>query len=821
MLSIRPIGCSSEQISYYANLGREDYYVNGGEAPGTWYGAGAETLGLSGKVQGEQLRQILLGYSVDGQTKLVQNAGQKNRRSAFDLTWSVPKSVSALWSQSDLDDRFEIEWRCELAVHKAVDAFQSLCGASRRGHDGIDVQEARLAMAIFRHETARGLPGEAPDPNLHWHLVVPNVAIRPDGSTGAFDARKLFQKSMKMALGALFRAELSKQLREMSLESHRPLKPHRDENVSWFELTAVPGKLIAAMSKRRTEIEKWLTKHGLSGAKNAEKAALKTRQNKQPFPREHLFDAWRKLGEEFGLSAEKIKNILAETQLSILDAQKETENAIQRALERITDHEARFTKTELLRFTAEEAQCNGVGIDAAMAEVENKLANDNEIVRLRPQNGEPLFTTKEMLEQEKQLFLAAQRLAGRNRRLANPQTIESKLNRFDTLRTEQAAAIRHITGGNDLTCVNGVAGSGKTYMLKVANEIWRTAGFNVIGTSLAAKAAKTLENDSGIRSTHIHSLLRQIESGKIRLDNRSVLVVDECGMLGTRQLVKLFANVEQSGGIIVLVGDHRQLQAISAGAPFRAVAERVGCLEMNEITRQREPWAREAVYDFRDGRSQNALVEYHARGQLFIGNDRDEAIDRLVADWRIKAINKGQLRETLVFAGTNLDVALINNACQQARLEAGELGTENVAIGGASFHTNDRIVITRNLKALGLKNGSLGTISQVDEEQHSIRVCFDDGLQVWLNLESFAELKLAYAVSTHKGQGQTVENSFVLAGDAMTDRELTYVQASRARGETRLYSDVLNGGPDIESLAAKMNPSRAKKMAHDNDRAIF
>ena len=380
---------------------------------------------------------------------------------------------------------------------------------------------------------------------------------------------------------------------------------------------------------------------------------------------------------------------------------------------------------------------------------------------------------------------------------------------------------RDVTDGNDLACVNGVAGSGKTYMLKVANEVWQAAGFNAVGTTLAAKAAKTLESDSGIHSTHIHSLLGQIETGKVRLDSQSVMVVDECGMLGTRQLRKLLSIVEASGGKIVLVGDHRQLQAISAGAPFRAIAERIGCLEMNEITRQREAWAKEAVYDFRDGRAQNALAEHDARGQLFIGNDRDEAIDRLVADWRIKAIDKGQLNETLVFAGTNLDVALINNACQQARLDAAELGVESVSIGGTNFFLNDRVVIMRNLKSLGLKNGSFGTITEVDEDQHSIRISFDDGLHVWVNLDSFAELKLAYAVSTHKGQGQTVENSFVLVGDAMTDRELTYVQASRARGETRLYSDILNGGPDIEAIAAKMNPSRPKKMAHDNDRAIF
>ena len=235
MLSIRPIGCSAQQINYYANLGSEDYYVSGEEAPGVWIGEGAPELGVAGRVTGLQLRNLLNGHSADGSARLVQNAGKPNRRSAFDLTWSVPKSVSAIWSQVSQGERRQIEQACEAAVQKAAEAFQRLCGASRRGHDGVEIQEAKLAMALFRHETARGLPGHTPDPNLHWHLVVPNIAVRPDGTTGAFDARKLFRKNMKMALGALFRAELSKELLKLGLKSHRPLHPTRCDMVSWFE----------------------------------------------------------------------------------------------------------------------------------------------------------------------------------------------------------------------------------------------------------------------------------------------------------------------------------------------------------------------------------------------------------------------------------------------------------------------------------------------------------------------------------------------------------------------------------------------------------
>ena len=94
MLSIKPIGSSDQQVSYYANLGKEDYYVNGGEAPGIWVGEGSSKLELSGKVQGRQLRNVLRGFSVDGKTKLVQNAGQANRRSAFDLTCLLYTSPS-------------------------------------------------------------------------------------------------------------------------------------------------------------------------------------------------------------------------------------------------------------------------------------------------------------------------------------------------------------------------------------------------------------------------------------------------------------------------------------------------------------------------------------------------------------------------------------------------------------------------------------------------------------------------------------------------------------------------------------------------------
>ena len=95
MLSISPPMKGAGKGNYYTGLAQEDYYTKGGEPLGEWYGEGAEQLGLNGKVKDIELRLALEGFSPTGE-KLVQNAGDKDRQSGWDLTFSAPKSVSIL-----------------------------------------------------------------------------------------------------------------------------------------------------------------------------------------------------------------------------------------------------------------------------------------------------------------------------------------------------------------------------------------------------------------------------------------------------------------------------------------------------------------------------------------------------------------------------------------------------------------------------------------------------------------------------------------------------------------------------------------------------
>jgi ATP-dependent exoDNAse (exonuclease V) alpha subunit len=348
-------------------------------------------------------------------------------------------------------------------------------------------------------------------------------------------------------------------------------------------------------------------------------------------------------------------------------------------------------------------------------------------------------------------------------------------------------------------------------MMQVAREAWESGGFRVLGTALSAKAAKGLEDGAKIQSIHIHKLIRDIEGGVVQIDGSTIVAIDEAGMVGTRQMEQLLGYVHQAGGKAVLLGDWKQLQSIDAGAAFRGIAEEVGYQSLEEIIRQRERWSRGVVKDLRAGKAQDALSELYQRGRLFIGTDRGDAMARLVEDWRLHVSDALSLKETVVFAGTNQEVRELNRLIQSERRASGELDEATLELGNYEVSIGDRVMITRNNPLLCLRNGATGDI--VGLEGTVVTVRLDDGLTIEIDTMEFDKLALAYAMSVHKGQGITCENALVLTGDSMTDREISYVEGSRARGFTKFYSDELSSGESLLELADKMNVSRQSENA--------
>jgi ATP-dependent exoDNAse (exonuclease V) alpha subunit len=193
---------------------------------------------------------------------------------------------------------------------------------------------------------------------------------------------------------------------------------------------------------------------------------------------------------------------------------------------------------------------------------------------------------------------------------------------------------RVVTDGASVSVVVGQAGTGKTFALAAAREAWEAGGYRVVGVALSWRAARELQESAEIPSASVEALLARLREKPMTTlpARRSVVVVDEAGMVSTRQLAELVDHAARLHAKLVLVGDHRQLAEIEAGGAFRALARRLPVIELAENRRQAAAWERDALALLRDGDSRRALRAYEDHGRVVTGERADEVRRRLVAD---------------------------------------------------------------------------------------------------------------------------------------------------------------------------------------------
>jgi Ti-type conjugative transfer relaxase TraA len=485
------------------------------------------------------------------------------------------------------------------------------------------------------------------------------------------------------------------------------------------------------------------------------------------------------------------------------------------ALDAITHQQSTFTRRDMAKF----AHRHSEGIDQ-FNDVLDAIHNTPDLVELgQDERGEDRFTTRQMIEAEQRLHRAAESMAGRERHELNDRHRQAALayakQRGLVLSGEQADALAHVTDGRDLGVVVGHAGTGKSAMLGVAREAWEAAGYEVRGAALSGIAAENLESGSGIASRTIASLEHGWEQGRDLLSQSQVLVIDEAGMVGTRQLERVLSHAAEAGAKVVLVGDPRQLQSIEAGAAFRSIHERHGGVEIGEIRRQREDWQRDATRDLATGRTGNALEAY--RGSVHEAQTREQARDDLIDRWD-RDRQAAPERSRIILTHTNDEVRALNEAARERMRSGGDLGDEvrvTVERGKRNFASGDRVMFLQNERGLGVKNGTLGTIEQVSAQSMSVRT--DDGRNVAFDLKDYSKIDHGYAATIHKAQGMTVDRTHVLATPGM-DAHGSYVALSRHRDGVDLHY----GCDDFASqdrLTRTLSRDRSKDMASDYERA--
>ncbi|MGO7347768.1 Ti-type conjugative transfer relaxase TraA [Rhizobium ruizarguesonis] len=443
-----------------------------------------------------------------------------------------------------------------------------------------------------------------------------------------------------------------------------------------------------------------------------------------------------------------------------------------------------------------------------------ELKPDSSSVRGR--DGEARYSTVEMVAIEGAMATSAVAMKARQNHGVFKRHVDAAIAAQDRsiqaagaspgqgLSAEQRQAIEHVTGPGQIAVVIGFAGAGKSTMLAAARQAWEAQGYRVHGAALAGKAAEGLEQSSGITSRTLASWEYSWQADRSRLNARDVFVIDEGGMVASRQLARFVDEVKRAGAKLVLVGDHEQLQAIGAGAPFRAIAEAVGHAQLSDVRRQKADWQKQASVDFASHRTAEGLTAYKAHGNIQLKANRAETLKAIIADYVAdRSAHPDATR--IAMAHRRDDVRAINAGIRARLQERGELAkgsnpsgdkgeelsyqTNN---GKRSFARGDRIVFLENDRDLAVKNGMLGEVIAVAPDAIQVRLdgkaqTQDGQRQVTVPVNRYQAFDHGYATTIHKTQGSTVDRSFVLASTTM-DRHLTYVAMTRHREEVQLYA---------------------------------
>ena len=769
---------------------REDYYNGKGESPGRWVGPTAERMGLQAEVTNKAFQLAFDGrHPVTGE--LLGRPHPVNGMRGYDVVFRPVKDVSLLYGLGSPEVSSVTLAAHYAGVEAAIRYLDETVGARRgkAGRDLVHVAGQGVLATSFTHRQSR-----ENDPLLHDHLIVFNRIQGPDGRWTAIDGRDIYQN--RLAMDAVYRATYQAALtRELGV---RWSDPDQHGNRS---IVGMPEELTQAMSKRDRQIRLALEAQRAQGKTVTPElrrvVVSETRKAKEHVDERTLRGRWAAEAAALGFTREQIeRTVLGRTRL------REPSRAQLAALfdevagpEGLTEKASTFIRADVVQAIGDRV----VGVDGAhLRELADEfLASHSISVALSLDRNQRRYSTPEMLKQEGLLLGSGERRQHEGAAVVHGEALRAALQGHPTIGNDQAAFVRDLTqSGAGVVVGVGPAGTGKTFALDAARLAWEYDGYRVIGAAPTGVAAIRLEQGSAIDGCRtIDRLLSQIERGEEELDRRTVLVVDEAGMVGTRKLVELAKLCERSKTKLVLVGDERQLAAIDAGGGFRALRLRLGATELTENRRQSTDWGKQVTALLREGQDRAAFEVLREQGRVTVARTAQEANDELVAAWWARysvGINAGML------AQTRAEVDYLNVVARQLMRDDGRLGPDAFRHDGRGFAIGDAVILGRNAPRLGVSNGTRATVEGYDLEAGQVTVKTVDGQMVTLP-RSYLEdrgrlgkqpqsptITWGYAVTGHREQGDTMTETYLRVCSTATSA-WSYVGGSRFKDDLRVF----------------------------------
>ena len=768
-------------------------------------------------------------------------------RPGYDLTLRPPKSVSVLWALADEPRRRAIRDAHRDAVDEVIAYYERhACFARRTTPDRGRIDTDGLIAAAFDHRTSR-----AGDPLLHTHVVCANLTRTAEGRWQAIDGRPIYDHAH--AAGYLYQAHL-----RHVLSQQLGIRFGSVRN-GYAEVEGVSRKVVRAFSKRRDEIEEVVAESGYTSARARQTATLATRKAKDyGVDALALEETWRAEAEELGFGHEEI-----DACFGLPDSADGVD--LDRLFERLagpdglTSQASTFTRQDVVESIAELA---GATLAARQIDDLASLFVASEHARaLAARPGEPgcgvwrrdgsrerapdqaRFTTPELLDLEQRVLTWAEAGFGMPVPHASAESIATALDRRPELSAEQIAMVHAVCGDSPaVQPVAGRPGSGKTHATAACVDALLSSGIPVVGCALSAVAAAELESATGLLdrtgrpATTIARLL--LEAGSSGLAPRTVIVVDEASMVGTRDLARLGSLAANAGGAMKLIGDPDQHGPVETGGIFRRLVEVQGDIvpRLVENNRQHDPVERQAIEEFRQELVELALSRYDTADRVVRSPSAPQSYDAMVRDW-FDGVQSGSADPMI--AGTNHVRRALNVKARDRMVAEGLVHGPVVIAAGRSLQEGDWVVARRNARSLRsadgrhfVKNGSAGRVTVVDPAAGSVTVDFavEGRIRLPAAYLQGGHVEHGYARTSYGVQGATLDRALYHPGDSSSFEE-GYVALTRGRRETRIYvvdgtsaseDDASHEGHErphvgLETIAATLERRRSKQLALDAD----
>jgi conjugative relaxase-like TrwC/TraI family protein len=751
-----------------------------------------------GAATAERLCRAVLGRDVrklygDTYDQAVKHADRRidARVAAFDLSFSDVKSVSLLAAAGTAEARRQVQAARHAAIREVLAYLEREAVGVRRGHNGAERHKGLgFTAAAFDHRTSR-----EGDPQWHTHVLVQNATLGPDQRWTALDSKLLHAHAMTAdrLYHAALRAELTQRL-----------------DVRWREVNPRTGAaeidglhdptLLRAFSKRRAQVLAQQAAWGHQGIRASKAAAMATRKPKAKLePEETFYERVARGLAEHGIGPAELEVTMRGGRAQAAEQAAADPAALLDRLaspDGLTANASTFARRDVLDALAKRLAVTGTASDA-MRTLERLadafLASERAVLVTVDQGlDEPRWSTSELLALERRLVQTAQARATGGTAVVPGEHLRAALAARPGLDADQEAMVRQLTqNGAGVSVVVGHAGSGKTYATGAAVDALRRAGLRVIPTAPTGVAAHQLERETGLTAPTVDALLGQLARRSERLDTRTVVILDEAAMLGTRKLARLLTYISRARAKLVMIGDDKQLASIDTGGGFRALRLRLGACELRGNHRQQTQLGQEVALLFRTGRHAEAMDRLVEHGKVIVCRTEDEANAAQVADWW-QHFSTGQHAGMIAF--THSETTRLNTAARQLLRQAGRLGDQALTVTDREFRTGDHIVCGRNArKRLGIVNGTRATVLALDPTHRTLTIRTDDQQVVTLPAwyicgRSFDRpwVDHAYAVTGHKTQALTGDD-FSVRPSTRADAHWAYVTATRHRFDLRLY----------------------------------